>query len=197
MIRFTAPILGAALLLSAASAQETPDISSISSGEYVMDKTHGYVTFSYSHLGYSHPILRFDDVDASVTLDSGNPAASSLNVSIDPASINSGVEKFDNHLKSGDMFDVESYPGITFTSTAIDLDAGTLTGDLTIKDVTKPVTLDVTLNGAGEHPMSGSDHFGITATTTVDRRDWGLDYFAPAVGTDVDIRIEAEFKKTK
>ena len=197
MIRFTAPILGAALLLSAASAQETPDISSISSGEYVMDKTHGYVTFSYSHLGYSHPILRFDDVEASVTLDTGNPAASSLNVAIDPASVNSGIEKFDTHLKSGDMFDVESYPGITFTSTAIDLDAGTLTGDLTIKDVTKPVTLDVTLNGAGEHPMKGSDHFGITATATVDRRDWGLDYFAPAVGTDVDIRIEAEFEKTK
>ncbi|WP_370337290.1 YceI family protein [Parvularcula marina] len=197
MIRFTAPILGAALLLSAASAQETPDISSISSGKYVMDPDHGYVTISYSHFGYSNPILRFDTVEAVVELDTENPSSSTLMVDIDPASIDSGIEKFDNHLKSGDMFDVAAYPEITFTSSAIDLDAGTLTGNLTIKGVTKPVTLDVVLNGAGEHPFSGEDHFGVSATGKLDRTEWGVNYLAPGVGAEVDLRIEAEFKKAK
>lgn len=197
MIRFTAAALAAGSLLAFAQAQETPDITTLSSGEYVMDKTHGYVTFSYSHLGFSNPILRFDDVDAMVTLDAKKPTASTLSVEIDPASINTGIEKFDTHLQGGDFFDVENHPGISFTSTAIDLEAGTLTGDLTIKGITKPVTLDVMLNGAGKHPFSGKETFGITAIGTVDRTEWGLSYAAPAVSADVDLLIEAEFQKAE
>ena len=179
------------------SMADAVDFSGISAGAYEIEPTHAYVTFSYSHLGFSKPILRFNSVSATVDLDTENPASSTLNVEIDPASIDSGVEKFDSHLTSGDMFDVANYPEISFVSTDIDLDAMTLTGDLTIKDVTRPVTLDVVLNGAGEHPMSGTDTFGISATATIDRTEWGIGYAAPAVSEDVDLRIEAEFVKVE
>jgi polyisoprenoid-binding protein YceI len=76
-------------------------------------------------------------------------------------------------------------------------DSGQLTGDLTMKGVTRPVTLDVTLNGAGKHPMTGSDTFGISASGTLDRTEWNLGYAAPAVGEEVTLRIEAEFKRAE
>jgi polyisoprenoid-binding protein YceI len=190
----------AALLTGAALAQDDRGLSSIAAGTYEIDKTHGYVTFSYSHLGYSNPILRFDDVDATVTLDPQDPAQSTLEVMIDPASINTGVEKFDEHLKSADFFTVDEYDSITFESTSIELEngySGTLTGNLTIKDVTRPVTLDVTLNKAAEHPMQGVDAFGITATGQVMRSEFDLGAYVPNVGDEVDILIEAEFHKTQ
>ena len=171
-------------------------IGDIPAGEYALEDTHAYITFSYSHLGLSRPILRFDEWDAAATL-AEDPAASSVTVTIDPASINSGIERFDEHLVGGDMFDVAAHPEITFASTSVDLAKGTLTGDLTMKGITKPVTLDVTLNGAGAHPRSGTPAFGISATGTLDRSDWDLGYAAPAVGTEVDLRIEAEFLRAE
>lgn len=194
---FLAALSAAALSTTGVLAADTP-LAGIAAGDYVMDKTHGYVTFSYSHLGFSNPVLRFDDVDASVTLDNKDPAKSTLMVTIDPASINSGVEKFDGHLVSSDMFDVEKHDTITFKSTSIEIgddNMGTLTGDLMIKGITKPVTLDVTLNKAGEHPFAKKDTFGISATGTIDRTEWDLSYATPAVGAKVDLVIEAEFNK--
>ncbi len=174
--------------------------STLSSGTYEMDKTHGYVTFSYLHQGYSRPVLRFDDVDATVTYDAEDPSASALMVEIDPASINSGVADFDQHLKSGDFFEVETYDSITFESTDLTFDSpttGTLTGDLTMKGVTKPVTLDVVLNRAAEHPMQNVDAFGISATGQIMRSEWDLGLYTPYVGDAVDLRIEAEFLKAE
>lgn len=195
-------ILGTTALGTTMAAAElnttSPDITTISSGEYVMDKTHGYVLISYSHLGLSNPVLRFDDVDAIVTLNADNPASSTLEVEIDPASINSGIAKFDEHLKNADMFHVEEHPAASFTSTSLDLDAGTLTGDLTIKGITKPVTLDVTLNATGQHPMAGKDVFGISATGEISRSEWDLGYAVQfGVGDAVDLQIEAEFLKAE
>ncbi|MEM6648888.1 MAG: YceI family protein [Pseudomonadota bacterium] len=187
-----------AMLLSTSFAQEAEDrgLSTLSSGTYALDKTHGYVTFSYSHQGYSYPILRFDDVDGVVNFNAGNVTASTLSVDIDPASINSAVPDFDEHLVSSDFFDVENHPEITFSSTSLNLEtpySGTLTGDLTVKGVTKPLTLDVTLNKAGPNAMKGTEMFGVTATGQLDRRDFDLGLYAPAVGAEVDLRIEAEF----
>lgn len=191
--------LAGATALTLGTAAANP-FGSIATGEYAIDKTHGYVTFSYSHLGYSRPILRFDDVDATVSLDGDDIGDSTLAVTIDPASVNSGVEKFDGHLKGADFFDVENHGDITFVSTGIDTgdgETGTLTGDLTIKGVTKPVTLDVTLNKAEKNPITGKDAFGISATTVVDRTEFGLDAYAPAVGAEVTISVEAEFIKAE
>lgn len=184
----------------AETLDETSPLAALPAGTYELEDTHAYVTFSYSHLGFSKPVLAFNEVDATAEVNPEDPAASSLSVTIDPASIDSAVEKFDEHLKSADMFDVEQYPEITFVSTGIDMASGTtgtMTGDLTMKGVTKPVTLDVTLNGAGQHPMTGLDTFGISATGTLDRTEWDLGYAAPAVGEEVDLRIEAEFVQAR
>lgn len=194
--------LGAATVLTAASAvaaQENP-FSGISSGEYALDDKHGYVTFTYSHLGYSQPILRFDDIDATVDLDTESPAQSSLSVTIDPASINSGVEEFDGHLTGEDFFNVAEHDTITFEATSLDMESateGTVTGDLTIKGITKPVTLDVTLNKAAEHPMLNKDAFGISAKGTLQRSEFDLGAYVPNVGDDVTLMIETEFHKAE
>ncbi|MBB4659667.1 YceI family protein [Parvularcula dongshanensis] len=184
----------------AESVEEENPLAAIPAGTYVVDPGHAYITMSYSHLGMSHPVLRFDSFDATAEVNPDAPAASTLRVEIDPTSINSAVEKFDEHLQSADMFDVAQYPEITFVSTGIEMESatsGTLTGDLTMKGVTRPVTLDVTLNGAGMHPMAEIPAFGISATGTLDRTEWNLGYAVPNVGAEVDLRIEAEFQQAQ
>lgn len=172
----------------------------IASGSYKMDVTHGYVTFSYSHFGLSNPQVSFKTVDANITLDAETPANSAVNVTIAANSIDSDVPVFNEHLNSDSWFDTAKFPEITFVSTSLVQDAedttkGTLTGDLTIKGVTKPVTLDVTLLGAMEHPLSKKDTLGVNATTTVLRSDFDLGAYAPAVSDEVTITISGEFNK--
>lgn len=184
---------------SKAAMPETT-IASIPSGNYVMDKTHGYVTFEYLHQGYSRPTLRFDDVDAVLTLDSETPTNSSVNVTIKADSIDTGVPKFDDHIKGKDMFDVANHPTITFVSTSLtqkDAAHGTLTGDLTMKGITKPVTLDVKFNKAGQHFRTKMPMAGFSASGKIMRSDWDMGYAVPAVGDEVEIRVEAEFNTQK
>lgn len=172
----------------------------VATGGYVMDKTHGYVTFTYSHLGFSNPRLRFKDIDATLALNAESPADSGLEVTIAANSIDSGVDVFDGHLNGENWFDTEQFPTITFFATSFDQTAdgaGTVTGDLTVKGVTKEVTLDVELLAAGPHPIAKKDTVGINATTTVLRSDFGLGAYAPGVSDEVEILISAEFNKTE
>ena len=164
----------------------------VSSGTYVMDPGHGYVTFTYSHLGFSNPQLRFRTIDASVEVNADNPANSAISVIIAADSIDSGVDEFDGHLNSADWFDTAQFDTINFTSTGLtqaDGTTGTMTGDLTIKGVTHPVTLDVTLIAAGEHPLHKKETIGVEARGTVLRSDFGLGAYAPAVSDEVSITI--------
>jgi len=172
------------------------DFSAIPAGAYTSEETHAYITFQYLHQGYSRPTIRWNEFEANVDLNTEDPATSTLNVTIDASSIDSGVEKFDTHLKSPDMFDVEKYPTITFKSSSLNLANGTLTGDLTIKDTTKPVTLATTLNKVGES-RDGTPMFGISATTQIKRSEVDVGYAVPFVGDDVDIIIEVEFQKAE
>jgi len=184
-----------------ASAEDTPLSETVPSGQYKMDVTHGYVTFSYSHFGLSNPQISFQNVDADLVLDSENPNASTVNVTIAANSIDSDVEIFNSHLNSDSWFDTEAFPEITFVSTSLMQDAedhtkGTLLGDLTIKDVTKPVTLSVTMIGAvAEHPIVKVPTVGIDASTTVLRSDFGLGAYAPAVSDEITITISGEFNQ--
>ncbi|MEM6410859.1 MAG: YceI family protein [Pseudomonadota bacterium] len=194
-----ASIVAAGLTLAGTASADGHALSEkVSTGEYVMDVTHGYVTFSYNHLGFSNPQLRFRTVDAKLDLNAEAPAESAVNVTIAANSIDTGVDVFDGHMNSADWLDTETYPEITFVSTALeqsDAGTGTLTGDLTIKGVTKPVTLDVTLIGAGPHPLNQKETVGVEATGTVLRSDFGLGNFVPAVGDEVSILISGEFNK--
>ncbi len=173
---------------------------SVPSGTYVMDTYHGYVTFSYSHFGFSHPVLAFRDVDAVINLDATHPENSSIEVHIDPTLIDSGVEPFNGHLQDKDFFNAKTFKTITFKSTRLErltVDTGKLYGDLTIKGVTKPVVLDVKLLAAGPHPMKKVPSLGVEAHTIVKRSDFNLGKYVPYVSNEVEISVSAEFNETE
>lgn len=186
----------AALAAGLTAAAAAADLSQVPSGRYVLESTHGYITFSYTHLGFSRPQLRFDDFDVDLVLDKDAPQESRLEVVIDAASIDTGVEVFDGHMREREnLLHVAEYPEIVFTATSIEMDGpdrASVTGDLTVKGITRPVTLDVTLKGAGNHPMRGVPTLGFVGTTTLLRSEWGLDYAVPAVSDEVDVTISTE-----
>ncbi|MEO6364547.1 MAG: YceI family protein [Luteimonas sp.] len=192
-------VLAAAVALASLSALAAPVT-------YKLDPNHTMVLASWSHFGFSNPVANFGQVDGTIVYDAGNVAASSVQVTLPLAGLDSFVPKFDDHLRSGDFFDAAKYPTITFKSTKVEA-AGTgklkVTGNLTIKDRTRPVVLDVNLNKAAEHPMSKQATIGFDATTTLKRSEFGVDKFAPNVGDEVTLRITTEAavaapgKKTK
>jgi len=173
------------------------NIAEAPSGLYKSEQGHAYLAFTYSHQGYSKPILRWRKMDAQINLDSENPENSTLTVEIPVSSIDSGVDAFDKHLVSADFFDVDNHPVITFKSTDMEqivTGTGRVMGDLTIKGVTNPLRLDVKLNKVGKHFRSGVDMFGVSATGRLRRSDFGVDKYGP-VANDIDIMIEVEFQK--
>ncbi len=173
------------------------DISGLPSGTYKSEAGHAYIAFSYDHQGYSRPILRWGKFDAVVNLDSETPANSTVTAEIDVASIDSGVDVFDEHLVSADWFDAANHPKITFSSTEVNqivTGRGTLTGDLTIMGVTRPVVLTTKLNKIGKNFRNQNDMFGISATAHVKRADFGIDKYI-STGADIAIKLEIEFQK--
>jgi polyisoprenoid-binding protein YceI len=153
------------------------------------------ITSSYSHMGFSTPNIGFRDFDASLMLDSDRLENSSIEVVINADSIESLKDDFNGHLKSGDFFDTGNFPQATFSSTKIEAtgaDTFNVTGDLTIKDVTKPVILAATLNKAAMHPMQKVPTVGFSAQTTIMRSDFGLGRYVPNVGDEVTIHITVE-----
>ena len=158
---------------------------------------HAYIAFSYDHQGYSRPILRWGSFDAVVNLVSEAPEKSTVSAEIDVASIDSGVDVFDEHLVAADWFDAANHPKITFSSTEVNQIAtgrGTLKGDLTIQGVTKPVVLTTKLNKIGKNFRNKNDMFGISATAHVKRADFGIDKYI-STAADIAIKLEIEFQK--
>lgn len=180
--------LAVVLALAAASAFAAPVT-------YKLDPNHTVVLASWSHFGFSHPSLNFGQVDGTLVYDADNVGASSVQVTLPLAGLNSFVGDFDEHLRSADFFEADKYPNATFKSTKVEA-AGEgklkVTGDLTIKDQTKPVVLDVTLNKAADHPMAKRPAIGFDATATIKRSDFGVGKFAPNVSDEVELRITTE-----
>jgi polyisoprenoid-binding protein YceI len=171
------------------------DLSDVPSGEYTLDSTHGYITFTYSHLGFSNPRLGFNRFDTKLQLDSSNPENSTVEVTIDASSIDSRVAEFNEHLTGSDFFNTSEYPTITFKSTqveATDENTFEVTGDLTILGKTKPVTLTTTINKAANHPMRDLPTVGVSASAKLLRSEWGLGAYVPAVSDEVELSIEVE-----
>ena len=174
------------------------DLSAVPAGSYGLDKTHGYITFTYSHLGFSNPRVGFDAFDVALDLDNEAPENSSLEVMIDAASINSRVEEFDEHLNGDKFFDTGEYPNIDFQSTGIEQtgdDTFRVNGNLTIKGVTRAVTLDAKINKAATHPLSKTPTVGVSATTSLLRSEWSLGDYVPMVSDRVEVEIEVELPK--
>ena len=163
--------------------------------EYTIDPNHTQVLFQYTHFGYSHITGRFNQVSGHFDFDPAQPTRSSIDVSLPIASISTGVDRLDTHLKSPDFFDAEKFPTATFKSTAVTA-AGEgklkVAGNLTIHGVTRPVVLDVTVNRVGEHPMAKVPAAGFDARVTIKRSDFGVAYLAPAVSDEVTLAITME-----
>lgn len=194
---FARPLMGA-LALAAFAAPSLAAPADAPSGQYETDPQHRYITFNYVHLGYSNPFLRWKDWDATLDWNADDPTKSKVSATIDAASIDSGVEEFDGHLKGENFFNVAEHPEITFVSTGLEKTGettGVMTGDLTIKGNTKPVTLDVTFNKAAKDDRANAYKIGFSARGTVKRSDFGVGAYAPAVSDDVNLIIEAEFQK--
>ena len=171
------------------------DLTAIPSGKYTLDKTHGYITFSYSHLGFSTPQVGFNEFDVALNLDTQNPQKSTLEVLIDAASIDSRVEEFNEHLNGEEFFNTAKFPEITFQSTAIKetgKNTFDIVGNLTIMGQTHPATFAATINKAAMNPMKKVDALGVSAEATILRSEWGLGRYAPAVGDEVTIHVTVE-----
>ncbi|MED3661220.1 YceI family protein [Ureibacillus sp. FSL K6-8385] len=169
--------------------------------KWVIDKAHSEIGFEVRHMMVSKVRGRFNSYEAEIEADDlTNPTNASISFTFDVASIDTKLEDRDNHLKSADFFDVEKYPTITFKSTNIqkkDDNVFEVTGDLTIKDVTKPVTFEVEFNGKGKNPW-GVEVYGFEAHAKINREDFGLTWNAALetggvlVGKEVKIIAELE-----
>ncbi len=168
-----------------------------------IDVSHSQIGFSIKHMMFSTVRGNFRGFEGTITVDSDNPANSSVNVTIDAATITTGDEKRDEHLRSADFFDVETYPTITFKSTSIDYkdaDSFTVDGDLTMHGVTGPVHIEAEQTGEGTNPW-GVDVAGFEGKTEINREAYGLTYNAALekggvlLGRDIKIHLELEVAK--
>jgi polyisoprenoid-binding protein YceI len=149
-------------------------------GTYTVDASHSHVGFVARHAMVTKVRGSFNEFSATASFDPADLSASRAEVTIDVASIDTRSEQRDGHLRSGDFFDVETYPTLSFVSTQVELaDDSTLrvTGDLTIKDVTKPVTIDFEYTGTARDPF-GNDRVGFEGSVVVNRKDWDLTWNA-------------------
>jgi polyisoprenoid-binding protein YceI len=166
-------------------------------GDYTLDVTHTRIGFSARHAMVTTVRGQFGDFEGTAHIDTADPAASSAKVSIRTASISTGQEDRDGHLRSADFFDVETFPEITFVTTGVtrtDAITWEVSGDLTIKDVTKPVTIEFESTGSAKDPF-GNLRVGFEGSTTINRKDWGLTWNAALEtgGVLVSERIKLEF----
>jgi len=161
---------------------------------FTLDGSHSFPRFSYSHFGYSVQLSRFDKTTGTIVLDKAAKTAK-IDLVIDTKSVSTGSETFNEHIQGEDFLDTAKYPTATFKSTKV-VFAGdkptSIEGNLTLKGITKPVTLKVTGFQAMPHPMAKKDAIGGNATVTVKRSDFNMGKHAPYVGDDVTIDIAVE-----
>ena len=168
--------------------------------DYKIDPTHTATVFTWNHFGFSTPSANFSDIQGTISVDNAKPADSSVNVTIPLSSLNTNVAALDEHLKNADFFDAVKYPNITFKSTkvqALGKNKYKITGNLTVKDVTKPVVLDAVLNKQGEHPMTKAQSIGFNATTSFNRSAFGVGAYVPNVGDKITVNITTEASVAK
>jgi len=196
-------IASLAFMLFAACA--TPPViapSAAPAGNYKLDPTHASITWSLSHAGLSNYTARFDDISGALDFNPDAPENSSVDIRIDPKSVNTGLPNFDEEIAtSGNYFDANQFPEIRFISTDIKLTGeatGMITGNLTLKGITKPVTLDVTFNGAGKSFGHPGKTLGFSAITSFKRSEYNMGHLVSfGIGDEVTLRIETEFNEAQ
>ena len=175
-----------------AATQAVQDIS----GDYVLDPSHTRIGFSARHAMVTTVRGQFDEFEGTAYIDTANPAGSSVSVTIKAASVTTGNEQRDGHLKTPDFFDIENHETITFISTAVSRDGAdwTIAGDLTINGTSRPVTVVFEETGSAKDPY-GNLRVGFEGGTTINRTDWGLSFNAALEtgGVLVSEKIKLEF----
>jgi polyisoprenoid-binding protein YceI len=198
------PVLAfAAMVLLPAGAQSvSSDVKQAPTGHYAVQPAHTLVLFSIFHQGTTNYYGRFDRTTGTLNFDAAEPDKSALTIQIDTSTIDTPSAALNTELTGPSVFDAAKFPAATFTSTSVTRTGpttGKITGNLTIKNVTKPVTLDVVFHGGAMNPMSNSYAIGFSASATIKRTDFGLTgmRWEPFVGDDVKLIIEALFQQQK
>jgi polyisoprenoid-binding protein YceI len=164
---------------------------------FVIEGGHTLPRFSYSHLGYSTQLSRFDKTTGKIVLDR-QAKTGSVEVSVDTTSVDTGSTAFNEHIQGADFLDTAHYPTMTFSSNKLKFEGENLVaveGTLTLKGISKPVTLAVTSFQCMPHPMLKKDACGANATTVVKRTDFNMGKYAPMVGDEVTVTIPVEAVK--
>ena len=190
-----------ALLVATPVLAQTPptrDPAQIQAGTYAVDPGHTQVGWRVSHMGFSNYAGGFSDVSGTLELQPKNPAAAKLSVKIPVASVTTTSAKLTDELKGDQWLDAAKFPDMTFVSTKVvpaGKDHAKVTGDLTLHGVTQPVTLDVTLVGAGVNPLSKKYTVGFEATGTLKRSEFGVKTYVPLIGDELHLTIAGAFEK--
>ncbi len=202
MVARLAMAMAGAFLLAACASLIAPKVATesaaLKAGAYALDKDHAALLFRVGHSGYSQFVGRFNAFDATLDFDAGDVAAAHVEAVIDIASLDVANDDFSETLTGSGWFDAAAHPQAVFKSTQIERTGettGRMTGDLTLKGVTAPVTLDVAFNGGANDFLRGGYVVGFSAKGSFSRRTFGLDKFEGIVGDDVAIEIETEFVK--
>jgi polyisoprenoid-binding protein YceI len=200
MIRTAAFALVLALGLGGAvlANPSTTDPTKVPAGAYVLDKRHASLTVKIVHMGFSHYTLRLDGLDGSFTYDPANWQQTKLTFTVDAKSVDTNDAAFNKQISG--YLDADKFPAITFVSTAVaggEDGKGTVTGDLTLHGVTKPVTLDVTFDGAGHGIAPLGTRLGFSGSARIKRSDFGVSsvILNQFTGDDVEAIFEVEFEK--
>lgn len=166
-------------------------------GSYVLDPAHGKISWSVDHMGFSTYVGQFADVSATLDLDVANPSASRLTANVKTDSVGSFNQALDGHLKTADFLDTANHPTARFQATRIrliDADSAEIAGNLTLRGVTKPIVMTADFNQAGINPVDQQYTVGFDGHARIKRSDFGISYGLPALGDDVTLHLEAEFK---
>ena len=185
-----------------ASCFSPPEISPLAApqGDYVLDPAHASVVWSVKHAGLSNYTARFDDISGALSFDPEIPENSKVDIIIDPNSVNTGDPDFDEEIATkGNYFDSGQYPQIRFISKNIEItsqNTGKITGNLTFRGSTLPITLDTVFNGAGKSFGHKGKTLGFSATATLTRSAFGFDHLINfGIGDEVKLVIETEFNE--
>ena len=181
-----------------ADTAKAANLAAQPAGTYEIEPTHTSVTWRLSHVGLSTYTARFDKISGSIEFNPTNPTASTATITIDPTSVNTGLPTFDAEIAKS-VFKAEANPTIMFKSTGLTATSpttGTMTGDLSIAGMTKPMTLNVTYNTGRMSPFARRQNIGFSASGKIRRSDWGMTNWVNfGIGDDIDLIIEAEFLK--
>jgi polyisoprenoid-binding protein YceI len=193
--------LAAALMLSPAALAQTSTVpAQAKAGAYTLNSDHSKVTWSVNHLGFSTYIGQFQGVTGALKIDPANLAATDLQVTIDTNLVGTLTPALDTHLKSADFLDTAKFPTATFKSTKVvrtgDRTAD-VTGNLTLRGVTKPVVIHATFNQAGVNFVDKEYSLGFDGKAVINRSEFGVAAYVPAVSDEVTLRLAAEFKAAK